>query len=541
MSYSVEYELINLLNDDPKIEKSNYSIENILKVLDFSIKQGVYRLVIKKMNDLNLINGLDNKTKAIIKMQSINLNYYHNLYVIELKHLAKHFGEANIKVVLLKGESLNELIYNGYRDYTDLDFLISDNQFENFIDIMLKNGYKLFYNNNYISFNEAKKIFNISCERCFELVKETENKTFYIDIHKEVSNSSEALDYIYKQAEKSNLYEGIYIPNIYCAFIYACFHFWHHYPNSTRLTIAGSLTTVKSVLDIKELFSKISGCYSIDKLNKIIHFLDVKYLVEEMLYISERTFGKFTNNYIKNDYIPSLINDFKDGNYETLIQDRIIDPVNEISKYINYQNSKNVKQHLPLILCNYTNKEVSEIFNSDFFKGSDEYHIKENQFWHPEFGYKIIEYYNQKANYTLCWNETYLFIKLSVQNVKKKFSSKNTYDENSDLVLVCFNDNWNEKISIQPKNNGEHKIYYDSINLLDKYEINDCFLSINDFESGYDLIAAIPWHYINIKPSINKVIDFYILIHTGNIRHLGIHALASTDMERKLCFVKKNI
>lgn len=497
---------------------------NIMEIIKTSAEQGVQSFVLNKLENNYL---LDSRSKAMISVVKRNNISIKKKIIRELNTISCLLKKNGLKTVILKGEALNEIAYDGLRDYRDIDLLISQVHVERFIEIMENAGYNIIWGNNIISREKAMAIFSLSCDRCFAMSKEINGYLLVVDIHKKNTDSMEPLDYIFNNAVSSKKYDGLYITDVISSFIYACIHMWHHYPSPY---IIGSLNgCFKCVLDIKEIWRVIQENSLTQKVYSIICSLQLENLVKEMVYVATRVISDFKCNLLTDDYKSLVVHDFNNGEYDTIIENRIMEPLIERQKYYDYKR-KCTSTVLTLPESSYSQAHVLE----EVFDTSIEYKIVGNQYCHEEFGYRLANAETLLIKYYLSWNQNRFYIKVKVDGSVNNFSSIQGYDPYHDLILLCFNDDWNDKISIQFKTNGNHMIYMDRNDLLEVQLIEDAELLVHKYNTGYELMVGIPWDYMDISPSKGSVIDFFILVHKGQVRELGALAYTSTNLQRKL-------
>lgn len=122
--------LLSIINME--FTTNDYYLENIdwISVIKTAVNGGILNYFYYNFSHLGCDKLLDLKSRLLLSDSKYKIDYIKNNIQNELKLLDCAFKDKNIKVVLMKGESLNENVYNGIRDYSDIDLLISPDDFD---------------------------------------------------------------------------------------------------------------------------------------------------------------------------------------------------------------------------------------------------------------------------------------------------------------------------------------------------------------------------------------------------------------------------
>lgn len=249
-----------------------------------------------------------------------------------------------------------------------------------------------------------------------------------------------------------------------------------------------------------------------------------------MVFITQQIFD-WQSGILEKDFTPQICHDYFAYNFHSYLVDRILNPESEHIKYLKYLEQNLCK--LTPLKC----KKISDnyiIDDKEFYINNSYGPYDETNCYKGEYGFKTKINDTKKFSFALGWNNNYLFSFIEVLDLKRNFGKSDTYDPYSNLILFCFNNDWNSKLSVQLKENGIHKVYFDHTEMNKIRELNNVKLHVDvDIESYY-LAIAIPWSEIDLKPNTGQVVDFYFLIHTGFINELGIDALTAKKYDRKI-------
>ena len=457
----------------------------------------------------------------------------HRLELIdeEVKFLTKKFNSKKLKVVIMKGLSMNRIYQRKYlRYYGDIDFLIVLDDVEDIHNVLLGCEYSFDAN---ISIN-GKLLKEVSKQtyNCIgNYSKKVNDVTINIDLHKaDRYNTWNLLDFYNASCKE----EENYYFNIVDSFIFSCFHAWHHYPRVVSIRLETFQASLKDYVDIRESYLYIKEKGMLNELYYRINMLGCKEIVNNMLYLTERLYSQFcvregiitcektVENDCNNNYLVSY---FERRLFYPSIEKKLLD------KYIN----KEVHNSKEFIECKFFEKALFlQYDNKDFWQLNKRYSSSENVFYDEPYGTSIVKKSDYKFSFSLAWDYDYFIIKIKIFDNDPFFGQEDYYNPVQDCIKFIFNDDWKEIFTLQIKDSGSPIMFIEGGDIfqITKLVDNMTFFSIES--DCYSVITNIPWRCTNINVERGEIIPFYFNIIVRNKEWYCTNTLVFNDQKRRL-------
>lgn len=495
----LENALIKLSN--PQLKKFDLDNVNIEDLFNLALRHDVFSIVY-----LNV--SRQEEFKKLIKKEYI-LEYYSlkrrkKIIKDTLQDFIDMAEKEHIEIMLLKGIVLDSEIYNGCRDYSDIDIAVDD---DNFFKLLL-----LFHNLGYScsvkgDISILKSIYNNSSHRLFEFYKYKDGNIISFDLHKICKENPECLDSIYDDSIKKG---SVHYPNIIDSLIFACFHAWRHYPHTFRIISGTKAIVLKDLMDIKMLYTKICETIGEVSIYKRAHEIEAINVLIEMLYITEIILGSFVSKQYEFYFIPNINHNYESIGQETTFESRFFNPSkdrdfvkSQITNRLSYLNSGS-----DIICCS--------IYNSGLLNNN----AVICYLWKDLFGSTINIPRNKFAIAKFYWDESSFFIHIDLFTSCFKKGGNMVFDECQDSIELIFPDD-EITISFQPKTNNRFSVFMVKKDSLIKPRISNCFFQMKIKENIVHMKLQIPWNITNICISKSHRFKMYLNIKMGNIKNFG--------------------
>lgn len=490
-------------------------------LFDLAYKQGVFSLVMYNVDEIKKKYLIIIPQEILIKnvIRKRNINGIRKKLNEEMELLKQLFMAKGVKVVALKGYALNCLIYKNTRDYTDIDLLIDPKDYKAVEQVLKMSGFETFYQKKRVTDEDVKKVMANSQKDICEYVKEYNKVSISIDLHRKCEN--EFLDYIYTHAKQS--IRHIYIPSLYDLLLYACQHALRHYPYTYRMRSLDSLQKLKDYVDVREIYFAIIKENKQSECMEYITSIGGRYIVNEILYLTQRLFGTFDNIF----YQSNMIHDFFCKQYSSCFEYRLFYPNEEQKKIIEYDQyvtavERNRKNNLEHLICNYLEEDIP----IDIIETEWEWHSY-NMFYHDFFGYSKLNEMGQHMDMSLAWDKLYLKILVKVYDKKINISNHNAYEYHKNQVIIVLNDDYSKVYGIQLKKDDTCKVYKNIFDSLTVTENSDILVQAKECDYGYWMYIEVPWYIIEVKPEKNYIFSFYLNVKVGDTEKIDTVMLTS--------------
>lgn len=539
-----EEQLLILLARQDIIEKISDDVHNIVNNYDvnwdtlhqLSLNQGVAPIIASNLevlsqNDESITIPRDSMIKfKVVKMLTKRNNL---LYFDEIKRLGKIFHQHNIKCVVLKGAALANNVYtNNKRSFNDIDLLFSRKDIFLADYILTKDGYKnqceAFINcDDGVPTDIFKKLVEHTQHNVADYQKIHNDFRFSIDMHKtDEYNYADSYD-LYNNALESA--EGIYFSHLIDLFIYSCYHAWHHYPFPYAIESI-SLSKLKHFMDIRECYLLIVKNNLLNELSQRVKGSYLKYVINDMLFICERLYGKFC---VYDDTInlqSTTRHDVVLKNFSSFFEHRLLRPIEEkrkLNEYKEKEDKKLQKKNFKKkgIDCRKIDTSSLQYFDKSIWKPIPKHYIRRDSIWSPLYGGTSINKTGKSATFSLAWDNNYFYLRFIIRDDCPIIGDDEGYNPNQNQVLLVFNKNWDSRYSIQLKKNGNHKIFKNLDRLWEITELNNYKVHAEFADRKYEIISMIPWSELGIEPELNMNIDFFFNLIIGEKRYLADDAL----------------
>lgn len=509
--------LSSIVVNEEEIQSVDMSSVSWELLYEMAKEHRVVSIVYNNMIKLNML-FVDSEVRNLLECSYFKYKKMRETYDIIVDELMQLLNKNKVKVVFLKGYSLNKIVYNNFRDYEDIDIGVEDIYFDKLCDVMLDMGFTSSVLKPKMKKSIAKIIFNNSSEHVFEFIKHIDDMEICFDLHKIIENSSECLDKLYENAIESN---GMLIPQIKDCLIFSCYHAWRHYPHPYRMINKDRGMLLKDLMDIREIYLIIKSQNAEIDFYKYANSIGALNVVNEMLYITERIYGEFVSREYKFNFVSNVKHDFYCGEYSSIFENRFFLKERE---YIIAQEIK--KTYLAMLdngekmICvkidndnDYDN--IWKMFNKICFP------TLKNGFWNDFYGCYYSNMNSQEANLGLLWTDNYFICCADVIDPDFHFGKTQYYDELQDAVNLIFIKRNAFNISIQLKYSGEHKVFNDYGNPMLKITVSDSIVKSQINKKGYKVVAMIPWESIDIVPKIGLEFEMYYNVKVGDNKNFG--------------------
>lgn len=533
ISLLIELSRLDFNNGDNKILKLFEKID-FNKFIKIANKHKMILVIERNIKSLNENKCLDNTFVAQVNYLAKVLRYKLEIINFELEQLLEIFKDNNIKVVLMKGASLNRIYQQGnLRYFNDIDLLIHVEDVEKVHFLLTSQQYvfiqKPDIEENVLK-NAAKQVY--SCIGNYE--KKNNGMSIKIDLHKaDDQNAWNLLDFYDCTCNDE---KGYYHFNVIDTFIFACFHAWHHYPRVVSIKLKTYLASLKDYMDIRESYLFIKNQGLLDELYLRINTLGCNAIINNMLYLAERLYTPFCirNNIITCEQI--IENDCNKSGLSSRFERRLFLPDIEhifLNRY--YQEKLRTPSDTEFIACNYFNKEILENYNNEkFWCLNQKYHSVKNIYYDEPYGTAINRYEGYKFSFSLAWDYTSLIINMRVIG-KYSFGGQESYfNPTQDCIKFIFRDDWTEVFVLQLKNSGNHILFMDKGDVFKLCKIHDNITYCYEEDGGYNVITNIPWKYTSILPKYGEILPFYFNIVIRNKELYHTDTMVYNDEKNRL-------
>lgn len=451
-----------------------------------------------------------------------------------ISYLLQNILSYNIKVVLIKGPSLNYIYpHKNLRSYGDIDLLIGMEDIEKVHNLLLKNGYA-YEGGISIKSNLVKKISMQTINCIGNYIKQNDINRINIDLHKADEHNAWNLMDFYNNARKDNA-EYFSLDSI-DSFIFVCFHAWHHYPRVVSVRLEAVQATLRDYMEIRELYLYIQRKGWLNVLYDRIIYINCGAIVNNMLYLTERLYNAFCERNEVITCLPTVENDYEASALTSYFERRLFYP--NIEKEL-------LDKYMALRLIPHSSKSFIEAALFDFTKNhyyNDNvfwdavpiYHSEKEIFYDEPYGTSIIKNIDCKFCFSIGWNEKDLILKIEIYSMDLNWGKENDYNPMQDCVKFIFDDDWSKVFILQIKETGSHEMFIARENIypLEKIESNKTFY--NKQNECHSIITNIPWKYTHLKPEIGKEFFFYFNIICWNREMRYSDAIIFNDHENRL-------
>ena len=509
------------------------------KFLKLVLNQKIILIIEIKLNELYKEYPTINIPKEYLsKIRCVGRLFRNRLRLVnkEIEYLTQICRNSDIKVVIIKGMSMNRFYQKKEaRYYDDIDILIDSQDFEIVHKILSDNQYK-FNNSSELDFSEIVEASSQKLYSLGEYAKRVGGFTYKIDLHK-----SDCLDYYYlSEFYKSAIEdEGNYFFQIVDSFIFSSFHAWHHYPTAARIRVERSLATLKDYIDIRETYLFLKRNNLLMNLYNRIQELNCSEVVNNMLYVTERLFGSFCEYNSLITCEETILNDFIDIQMQSYLENRLFYPEIEKEKIKNYYVSKTREtSKTEFIECKHFDiYKYSGYDDESFWNKAIHYQSGDNVFFDLPYGTSIIKKRKPCFEFSLAWDKKCLIIYLKVQDSHPYWGDGDCYDPVQDSIKFIFHDDWSTVFNLQIKNDNKSIMFMDRIDSIVSKKLDDNIIKIHIEKEYYQLVTTIPWEYTDIVPKGKDILEFYF---NFIIRNKELHSddtiVFNDDKCRLICF-----
>lgn len=501
--------------------------------------------------DWNLLYDLavKHRTFSIIYLNCIINNLFPNKFILEkfenkyikLKNMRELYysiaesinalaKEKKVQFMYLKGYYLNLSVYKNLRDFHDIDIAVDESNFELLIDVLEELGFS-FWNKSPRAI--IKYIFNNSAERLFEAYKIIDGKRIIIDIHKIVDKSPECLDDIYTCSLNES---GIHYPSMLGTLIFSCYHAWHHYPHTFRVINNEQGTTLKDLMDIREVYLILKSKKLERDIYEYASSIGAFGVVSEMISISEKIYGDFVSEQFKFNFVCLVKHDFYSNEYNSTFESRFFRGELERELLLSFLKKhsfmlSNGDKIVCLYITDTDNRSIKEAWSQINFS------TLKNGFWNNLYGTFNSNTIYQEAMIGLLWTENYFICGVDVLDPFCSFGNTPYYDETQDAINLIFPDNC-MTLSLQLKNDYSAKAFKLDKSEFIKIPLSKCDIRFIIHEKGYKIVSLIPWEYIDIDICESKEFNLYVNVKVGDARNFDKKVLMPFGKSTLVTLVK---
>ncbi len=479
------------------------------RVFKIAKEQDVYTIVYHNAKVHGLLSLNTEQKDSYVQYRTL----HKKICTIEMEKIKGELRKTHTYVLCLKGYALDKKMYQGLRDYWDIDIAVDEKNFRGLLNILTKLGYIPEPRQELIS--ELNDSFLHASEMIGELKKTVAGVDIWLDIHKIVKNSPEHLDCIYNYADKTDY---LCFPSQYDCCIFLCYHAWRHYPHPYRMIEYANVMKLKNLMDIRESYLEIAKNgkeLEFFQYADSIHSINV---VNEMLYLAERIYGAFVAIQFKYTFSNKVKHDYYDGKISSFFEERLFYKEEEREKTLllceKHMNMLKAGRNMP---CN---KAIEGADCTALSRLSTNIYTMTCGYWNDVFGGHSFSITPRNARIGLYWNLRFFINIIEVEDMNYHFGNDCYYDETQDCLILAFTSQ-NVTLHILPKSNDQHKVYRIWNDKKVPLEVTDCYLYSKVYSDSYKIILLIPWSLLKINPELQKEFTLNINIKVGEATDLG--------------------
>lgn len=487
-----------------KVQDPNW--KSVFRIAD---EQEVYTVVYKNAKRLGLICSEFLSEDKILRDREM----HKKIYISEMEKLKRKLTDMHTYVLCLKGYSLDENIYQGLRDYKDIDIAVDKDNFGNLLHALEDLGY---IGESGAIASWLRHSFFHTGEMVGEVKKIVDGVEVTFDIHKIMKKSPEHLDQIFDNAGKNGY---LCVPTLFDGCVFACYHAWRHYPHPYRMVAHTHVMNLKNLMDIRELYLQIVNAEKELEFYQYANSIDSIYVVNEMLDLAERIYGKFVAEQFKFTFFNRVKHDYSDGDIFSFFEDRLFYKKEEGEKALLLGN-----KHLAML-------QYGKKMNCEKIVDREQENLTIDDlslpiltmtcgYWNDVYGGHSFNINTKEAMIRLYWSKIFFIGVIKVIDGEYQFGSNKYYDETQDKITLEFV-RQHIILSILPKYDGNHKVYRMVGERRVPMEIKECTLHCENFQDGYKCIIMIPWNFLRINPVLWKEFILCINIVVGCATNFG--------------------
>lgn len=460
-----------------------------------------------------------------------------NLIDSEMIRLSQFFEMNNVKVVLLKGYSLNEIYPgNSLRQYGDIDLLIRLQDVSLLHDILIKQQYT--YDGGDVTVGVLKDIAQKAVNCIGHYTKTDAHSEVNIDVHKADHFNIWNLKDFYNHSVSGQY--GYQYLDLVDRFIFSCFHAWHHYPRVVNVRLDTVQSTLRDYMEIRELYLYLKKNEMITILLDRIKELKCEEIINNMLYLSERFYSSFCD---RNEVITcrqTIQNDYEDSILISFFERRVFYPKIEQELLLNYYKHTVADHSTESFLeCNfYDEAELLERENNVFWISNPVYYSTSDIFYDEPYGTCLSKDIELRFSFSVGWNNKNLIVKMDILSNQFVLGKESYYNPIQDSIKFIFDDDWSKVFTLQLKESGHHKLFLERKSVFEMENIDDNTTYFKKKDNEYEIITNIPWKYVNKKPIKGEKIFFYFIIERTNRKMRCYDTILFNDKENRLLELK---